>query len=158
MRKRLPRRTWRREVMMNDNSEPPFVVKDSGYVDDAGHVEPNLDVDTRRNRPTSRRYLPVEADSERRQKIEADPTINPDHSGTLNDLKLLLKSDAEKDRVFFGTLNQELRVILDDLLRVAITEIEVEHATVVGVINVLTLRMLGICVAIRRDELGRIIW
>ena len=106
------------------------------------------------NRP---RYLPIEADSERRRKIEADPTINPDHLGTLGGLKLLLTSDEEKNRVVRGSLGPEARAILDDLLEVAIEEIEVEHATVVGIVNVMILRMLDICVALQHEDLGRLL-
>jgi hypothetical protein len=100
--------------------------------------------------------LPIEADSERRRRIEADPTIDPDHLGTLNDLKLLLVSDDEKVRVFCGSLDQEARVILTKLLEVAIREIEVESATVVGIVNVLILRALDIHSALGRQELGRL--
>jgi hypothetical protein len=133
--------------MLNDRFKPPFVVKDESR---------GIESDESLDLPAPPRYLPIQADDAQRQRIEADPTIDSDHLGTLNDLKLLLTSDAERDRVFRGTLNQELQVILDHLLKVAIGEIEVEHATVVGVVNVLLLRMLDICVALRRDELGRL--
>jgi hypothetical protein len=103
-----------------------------------------------------RKYLPIEADSEQRKKIEADPTINPDHMDTLDGLKLLLASEAEKTRVYCGTLDEEGRFILDDLLAVAISEIEVEHATVVGVVNVMILRMLDIRAALKHNDLGRL--
>jgi hypothetical protein len=107
--------------------------------------------------PAHPRYLPIEADDVRRQQIEADVPVNPDHLGTLKDLRLLLASDVEKTRVFCGTLDQEAKQILDDLLEVAICEIEQEHATVVGVVNALILRMLDIRVALRRDELEQLI-
>jgi hypothetical protein len=103
------------------------------------------------------RYLPVEADSERRRKIEADAMIDPEHLGTLSELKLLLTSDQEKTRVFCGTLGQEARVILNDLLATAIGEIEVEHATVVGIVNVMIVRMLDICGALQLKDLGRLL-
>lgn len=103
------------------------------------------------------RYLAMEADDVLRQQIETDPRINPEHLDTLDGLKLLLTSDAEKARVFLGTLGHEAQEILDDLLEVAIGEIEEEHATVVGIVNVLILRMLDIVVALRRNDLGEIL-
>jgi hypothetical protein len=66
-------------------------------------------------------------------------------------------SDAEKMRVYPSGLDQEQQVILDDLLEVAIREIEVEHATVVGVVNVLILRMLDIRGALRGCDIGSLI-
>jgi hypothetical protein len=128
-----------------------------GYIGDPDQVELQSSVGTGRERSASRqRYLPIEADSERRQKIEADSTIDPDHLGTLSELKLLLASEEEKTRVFCGTLDREGRAILDDLLEVAISEIEVEHATVVGIVNVMILRMLDIRVALELKDLGRL--
>jgi hypothetical protein len=100
------------------------------------------------------RYLPIEADDARRQQIAADPTIDPEHLDTLDGLKLLLTSEAEKTRVFCGTLDPELQIILESLLDVAIREIEVEHATVVGIVNVLILRMLDTCAELRRHPMA----
>ena len=129
-----------------------------GHIDDDDMVENSRSPASGEKRSASQpRYLPIEADSERRRKIESDLTINPDHLGTLSELKLLLASDAEKTRVFCGCLDQEARAILDDLLEVAIEEIEVEHATVVGIVNVLLLRMLDIRGALRIGELGRLL-
>lgn len=107
------------------------------------------DPEVQKDLPPPARYLPIEADEARRQLIAADSTIDPEHLDTLDGLKLLLTSDAEKTRVFCGGLDREGRAILDDLLEVAIREIEVEHATVVGVVNVLILRMLDICGELR---------
>jgi hypothetical protein len=103
------------------------------------------------------RCLPIEADDALRKRAEADPTIDPQHLETLDDLKLLRTSDGEKDRVYCGTLDEEAKDVLDHLLEVAVREIEGEHATVVGVVNSLILAMLDIRVALRRDELGRLI-
>jgi hypothetical protein len=129
-----------------------------GHIDDDDTAERPTHQASGEERSTSQpRYLPIEADSERRRKIEADSTINPDHLGTLGELRLLLTSDEEKTRVFCGCLDQEARAILDDLLEVAIEEIEVEHATVVGIVNVLLLRMLDIRGALRIGELGRLL-
>jgi hypothetical protein len=122
---------------MTNKSEPPF--------DDGGEPRSGL------------RYLPVEADSELRKKIEADATIDPEHLGTLSELELLLTSDAEKDRVFLGSLDHDGRAILDDLLKVAIGEIELEHSTVVGIVNVMILRMLDIRAALEEKVLGRLL-
>jgi hypothetical protein len=127
-----------------------------GHIDDDDAPELPAHPASGGDRPPSQRYLPIEADSERRRRIEADPTIDPDHLGTLNDLKLLLVSDDEKVRVFCGSLDQEARVILTKLLEVAIREIEVESATVVGIVNVLILRALDIHSALGRQELGRL--
>lgn len=112
------------------------------------------DVEAQRDLPPPR-YLPIEADSALRHQIAAGSTINPEHLSSLNDLKLLLTSDAEKIRVFCGTLDPELQIILECLLDVAIREIEAEHATVVGVVNVLILRMLDSCVELRRNSMPR---
>jgi hypothetical protein len=103
------------------------------------------------------RYLPVEAGSELRKKIEADSTIDPEHLGTLSELKHLLMSDTEKDRVFRGSLDHDGRAILDDLLKVALREIELEHSTVVGIVNVMIVRMLDIRGALEQKELGRLL-
>jgi hypothetical protein len=65
----------------------------------------------------------------------------------------LRDSEEEKDRVFCSTLDQESGYILDDLLQTAIEEMEIEHATVVGIVNVMILRVLDIIVALRRGEL-----
>jgi hypothetical protein len=120
-----------------------------GSIDDDDVPELPARPGSGQERPRSERYLPIEADSELRAKIEADSTIDPDHLGRLNDLKLLLTSDAEKMRVFCGSLDQEARVILNKLLEVAIREIEVDRATVVGIVNILILEMLDICVGAR---------
>jgi len=145
--------------------EPAFDVTEAGKSDEAlqvapivdsaepGDLAPGADGEPR----PGLRYLPVEADSELRRKIEADSTIDPDHLGTLSELKLLLTSEAEKDRVFPASLNHEWRAILDDLLRVAIREIEIEHSTVVGIVNVMILRMLDIRAALEQKALGRLL-
>jgi hypothetical protein len=122
-----------------------------GYIDDPDVVETNETESTARL-PASPRYMPIEANNARRQQIEADLTIDPQHLDTLDGLKLLLASEEEKTRVFLG-LDQEGRDILENLLEVAIGEIEQKHATVVGVVNVLILRMLDIRGALRRGEL-----
>jgi hypothetical protein len=67
-----------------------------GFIDDDD--APELSAHPQQERLPSQRYLPIEADSALRRKIEADPTIDPDHLGTLRDLKLLLASDEEKAR------------------------------------------------------------
>jgi hypothetical protein len=115
------------------------------------------DDDVQNGLPPSRRYLPIEADDALRKQAETDPTIDPQHLETLDDLKLLLALDGEKDRVYCGTLDEEAKDVLDHLLEVAVREIEGEHATVVGVVNSLILAMLDIRVALRRNELGRLI-
>ena len=125
-----------------------------GHIDDDDAPELPAYPRPRQERPPSQRWLPIEADSQLRQKIKADPTINPDHLSTLDDLKLLLRSNEEKSRVFSGSMEPEERIILDKLLEVAITELEVEYATAVGVVNVLVLRALDIIVALKRQELG----
>ena len=48
--------------------------------------------------------------------------------------------------------------ILDDLLVVAITEMQEKNATVVGVVSTLIERALDICTAIRRQELWRLVF
>jgi hypothetical protein len=104
-------------------------------------------------RAPSTRCLPIEADNALREKIKADSTINPDHLGTLAEMKLLLASDAEKARVFPNGLGDEARAILDDLLQLAIDVIEHPDATVVGLVNELTLRVLDIRAALKAHEL-----
>jgi hypothetical protein len=107
--------------------------------------------------PASPRHLPIEAGDDLRRRIEADPMINPDHLDTLDGLKRLRDSDAEKDRVYCGSLDAASKEVLDLLLQVAIREVEVECATVAGVINALILAALDIRVAERRNELSMLI-
>ncbi|SHI13594.1 hypothetical protein [Bradyrhizobium erythrophlei] len=107
--------------------------------------------------PPHRRFLPIEADDALRQQILADQMIDPEHLGTLNDFILLRTSDEEKDRVFLSTLGPESADILDDLMEVAIREMQVEQATVVGLASVIITRALDLCIAIQRQELGRLI-
>jgi hypothetical protein len=59
--------------------------------------------------------------------------------------------------VFLGSLDHDGRAILDDLLKVAIGEIELEHSTVVGIVNVMILRMLDIRAALEEKVLGRLL-
>jgi hypothetical protein len=106
-----------------------------------------------RSRPSHSRRLPIEADDALRKQAEADTTIDPQHLETLDDLKLLLVSDAEKNRVYRGPLDEEAKHILDRLLKVALREIDVEYATVVGVVNSLILAMLDIYGSLRSNEL-----
>jgi hypothetical protein len=120
-------------------------VYDPAFILAAGRDSENPDSSS-----ASPRRLPIEADDDLRRQIKADPTIDPEHLDTLDGLKLLL-TDAEKDRVFFGGYDRKARAILNDLLRVAIQEIEVEQATVVGIVNVLIMRMMDICGDLRSD-------
>jgi hypothetical protein len=59
--------------------------------------------------------------------------------------------------VFLSTLDPESADILDDLMEVAIREMQVEQATVVGLASVIITRALDLCIAIQRQELGRLI-
>ena len=99
--------------------------------------------------PSGPRYLPVEADDALRQRIMADELVHPSHLMTLDRLKLLMNSEAEKDRVFFGGYDQKARAIMNDLLMVGIQEIEEVHATVAGVVDALIERMMDICGELR---------
>jgi hypothetical protein len=143
------------EYVLRKVYDLPEAAADGGSDDDEKSKPPQVDAGGEsRSGP---RYLPVEAGSELRKKIEADSTIDPDHLGTLSELKLLLTSEAEKDRVFPASLNHEWRAILDDLLRIAIREIEIEHSTVVGIVNVMIFRMLDICGALKEKALGQLL-
>jgi hypothetical protein len=106
---------------------------------------------------TKQSYLPIEADEDLRKRIEADLNIDPVHLETLEDLKRLLDSDAEKDRVFCGSLDSTAKEVLDLLLEVAIREVEGGFSTVVGVVNKLILGALDIRVAERRNMLHQLI-
>jgi len=110
----------------------------------ARHIADGLQPGQAKSTPASR-CLPIEADDSLRKKIEAHPTISAGHHlNTLDNIKLLLLSETEKDRVFCGGLGRQGRDILNDLLTVAIGEIEEEHATVVGIVDVLIERALDI--------------
>lgn len=102
-------------------------------------------------------YLPIEADEALRERIEADLTIDPHHLESLDGLKLLLASDAEKSRVFCNSLDDTASKILNLLLEVGIREIEEPCSTVVGVIGKLILTALDIRAAESQNMLDRLI-
>ena len=106
---------------------------------------------------SDQRHMPIEADNELRRRIEADPSADPEHLGKLDHLVLLRTSSEEKERVYLSSLDRVSSEILDDLLEVAIDEIREEHATVVGIVNVMIARMLDITVALRQRELWRLL-
>jgi hypothetical protein len=85
--------------------------------------------------PPHRRFLPIEADEILKRKIEKDSSMTLEHVLTLNELMLAYHYPEEKNRIFgIVTPNEHVFDLVDRLLDLAIEEMQLENATVVGVV------------------------
>ncbi|MEZ0058133.1 hypothetical protein ACVII1_006277 [Bradyrhizobium elkanii] len=104
--------------------------------------------------PPSQRYLWIEAD-EKRLNAMSRQFVRGEHHLTLHDLYLAYHYDEHKSRLFMvNSADQEVRDVIDRFLDLAITEMQQENATVVGLVSILLFHVLETHERLRKQVLG----
>jgi hypothetical protein len=113
-------------------------------------------------RPPCERYIPIEVNEALREswlkREPRRPSVPMEHLLTLNELLSAYHYDSEKQRLFgIHRSDQLLYNITDELLDVAITEMQEEGVTVVGLIFRVIQQALEIYPVLRKQMFGPVL-